>query len=234
MSATLQVILQPPRAAPLPAAELGSEPAGPDLLPSLAGQSVIVRAARDQEIFGQGDPAEYCYLIVSGCVRTVSLMEDGRRQVSEFLLPGDLFGWEAMHEHDFAAEAVTPVTLRRYRRRSLEALADANNDVARTLRRLSASQLRAARERIVLLGRKSATERIASFLLDMAGRLHAPAQIQLPMNRADIADYLGLTIETVCRGLTQLRREGTIGVERGRVAIRDLRALGLAGCAVLH
>jgi CRP-like cAMP-binding protein len=163
-------------------------------------------------------------------------MEDGRRQVGEFLLPGDLFGWETLDDHDFGAEAVTPVTLRRYPCCSLEALADRDPDFARRLRKLTAGQLRAGRERMVLLGRKTASERIASFLLEMSERMNPDGHslIELPMGRADMADYLGLTIETVCRGLTQLRRHGTVAVERARVAIRDRRALGVAGCEAVH
>src|SRR6185437_9850772 len=171
------------------------------------------------------DAAEYCYLVVSGCVRSVTVTEDGRRHVNEFFLQGDLFGWDTMEEYDFAAESVTPVTLRRYRRRGLEALADSDREVARMLRDLGAGQLRAARERMMLLGRKTAAERIASFLLTITARMQTPAQVELPMSRGDIADHLGLTIETVCRGLAQLRREGTIDLERTKVAIRNRRAL---------
>ncbi len=202
----------------------------------LEPQAITVRADRDEEIVAQGESAGYCYLVVSGCVRTVRLMEDGRRQVGEFLFPGDLFGWEALDEHDFAAEAVTPVTLRRYPRSSIEALADRDRDFARRLPELTARELRAGRERMVLLGRKTASERVASFLLEMAERINPDgrALIDLPMGRADMADYLGLTIETVCRGLTQLRRHGTIAVERAKVMIRDRSALGVAGCEVMH
>jgi len=164
------------------------------------------------------------------------LMEDGRRHVGEFLFPGDLFGWDVLDEHDFGAEAVTPATVRRYPRRSLEALADRDRTFAQQLRALTAGQLRASRERMVLLGRKTASERIASFLLEMARQMRAEGQglIELPMSRADIADYLGLTIETVCRGLTQFRRHGIIAVERSKVVVRDRRALDAAGCEVVH
>ncbi len=208
----------------------------PRALELLASQAVIVRADREEEIVGQGEAAEYCYVVVSGCVRTVRLMEDGRRQVGEFLLPGDMFGWEALEEHDFSAEAVTAATLRRYPRRGLELLADRDHELARRLRALSARKLRAGRERMLLLGRKSASERIASFLLEMAERTGSGegSPIELPMSRTDIADYLGLTIETVCRGLTHLQRQGTISIERARIWIRDRRALGVAGCEALH
>jgi CRP-like cAMP-binding protein len=213
-----------------------SRPASSQVPEPLDPQALTVRADRDEEIVAQGDPAGYCYLVVSGCVRTVKLMEDGRRQIGEFLFPGDLFGWEALDEHDFAAEAVTSVTLRRYPRRNLEARADRDRDFARRLRDIAAGQLRAGRERMVLLGRKTASERIASFLLEMAGRMNSNgrASIELPMGRSDIADYLGLTIETVCRGLTQLRRHGIIAIERANIVICDRSALGAAECEVVH
>ena len=233
MSATLQPGFQIPGPGFFPITASDPQSAGHDLLAPLVASSIIVRAEREQEIFAEGDPADYCYRVLSGCVRTVSLMEDGRRQVSEFLLQGDLLGWEAAEEYDVTAEAVTPVILRRCRRRSIEALADTNPEVARRLRTLSAGKLRAARERMVLLGRKTAAERIASFLLEMAQRTQT-AEIPLPMTRADIADHLGLTIETVCRGLTQLQRDGTIRLGRGHVAIRDRRALGVGGCRAMH
>ena len=223
---------------PVPVAATGfaASSASSSVLEPLAAVGVTVRAERDEEIVAQGDAAGYCYLIVSGCVRTVRLMEDGRRQVGEFLFPGDLFGWDVLDEHDFGAEAVTAATVRRYPRRSLDALADRDRTFSQKLRMLTAGQLRAGRERLVLLGRKTASERIASFLLEMAKQMRAEGQglIELPMSRADIADYLGLTIETVCRGLTQFRRHGIIAVERTKVVVRDRRALGAAGCEVLH
>jgi CRP-like cAMP-binding protein len=164
-------------------------------------------------------------------------MEDGRRQVGEFLFPGDLFGCEALDTHDFSAEAVTPVTLRRFALRDVEALADRDLDVARRLRELTARRLRAGREHMVLLGRKTASERIASFLLKMAERISLGGQshLELPMSRSDMGDYLGLTIETVCRRLTQLRQDGTITVKGAVIAICNRKALGQADCGrVLH
>jgi CRP-like cAMP-binding protein len=231
-TAERQSRLPVPVAATVPAAS----PAKPSALAPLASAGVTLRVERDEEIVAQGEPAGYCYLIVSGCVRTVRLMEDGRRQVGEFLFPGDLFGWDVLEEHDFGAEAVTPATVRRFPRRSLDALADGDRTFAQRLRTLTAGHLRASRERMVLLGRKTASERIASFLLEMARQMFAESQglIELPMSRADIADYLGLTIETVCRGLTQFRRHGIIGVERSKVVVHDRRALGAAGCEVLN
>jgi CRP-like cAMP-binding protein len=207
------------------------------VLEALEPRGTTIRAERDAEIVAQDETAAHCYVVVSGCVRTVQLMEDGRRQVGEFLFAGDLLGWEALDTHDFSAEAVTPVTLRRYARRDVEALADQDRDVARRLRDISARRARTGREHMVLLGRKTASERIASFLLSMAERVakdgHSP--IELPMSRSDMGDYLGLTIETVCRRLTRLRQDGTIMVKGATIAIRDHGALCAAdGGRVIH
>lgn len=236
MVPTFPAIDQQSRPALCRAGGLTSGPAKPDGLEPLKRQAITVRAGRGEEIVAQGQAAGYCYLVVSGCVRTINLMEDGRRQIGAFLHPGDLFGWETLDEHDFGAEAVTPATLRRYPRRSLEQIAELDRDFARGLRELAAAELRAGRQHIVLLGRKRASERIASFLLEMAERISPDerGEIELPMGRADMADYLGLTVETVCRSLTQLRRRGTIAVERAKVVIRDRRALGMAGCEVVR
>jgi len=234
--------------------------AAENLVDDLLGPLILIAATlhhdRDEEIIAQGARAENCFQVVSGCVRTVRLLEDGRRQVGEFLFAGDVFGWDAVEEHEFAAEAVTPVTLRRLRLSVVEAHADGDRAFARRLRRYTADQVRLARSRLVLLGRKTASERVASFLLEMCARLDRPSLthlnlahlnlarpnlarpgvtcssntvIELPMSRADMADYLGLTIETICRGLSELRRRGTIVVARTRVAIQDPNALALAG-----
>lgn len=224
--------------------------AAENLVNDLLGPLILIAATldhdRDEEIIAQGARAENCFQVVRGCVRTVRLLEDGRRQVGEFLFAGDLFGWDTVGEHEFAAEAVTPVTMRRLRLSVVEAWADEDRAFAQRLRRYTADQVRLARSRLVLLGRKTASERIASFLLEMCARLDRPilahtnmadpgvtcsgnTVIELPMSRADMADYLGLTIETVCRGLSELRRRGTIVVARTRVAIKDPSALALAG-----
>jgi CRP/FNR family nitrogen fixation transcriptional regulator len=222
------------------------------LLDPAAMAATIIGAGPDEEIIAQGDPAEYCYQVIEGCVRTVTLLGDGRRQIGQFLLPGDIFGWEGSGEHPFAAEAVTHVRLCRFRLGVLDERAATDRVFAQRLRNYIVAQVQAARDHLVLLGRKTAAERIASFLLQMQERLAgdgtalplpgcrngAPhvghAVIDLPMSRADMADYLGLTIETVCRGLTELRRQGTIAVERGRIVIHDRPALGRVGSDQVH
>jgi CRP-like cAMP-binding protein len=164
----------------------------------------------------------------------VRLLEDGRRQVAEFLLPGDVFGIEALARHEFGAEAVAATTVRRYARADIERMAAADPDFARRLHASVAAQLRAGLERIVTLGRRTAGERIAGFLLDMAGRMAAGdrQEFELPMNRIDMADYLGLTVETVSRRMTALGRSGSIAVNRAHITIRNRRALDEPECTV--
>jgi len=202
--------------------------------PPIPPRPTVISAARDDEIVAQDDKADYCYLVLSGCARTVRLMQDGRRQVGEFLFAGDVFGWDALDSHDFGVEAVTPVVLHRYSRRSFVAFADSHIDLCRWIRELTSRQACAGRAHMILLGRMTASERIASFLLEMAERMQpdASAHIELPMSRADIADYLGLTIETVSRRLTQLRLDGTITVQGAKIAIRNRRTLENAGCGM--
>ncbi len=203
------------------------QPESHDALSLLEQFGTNVSINRDRQIHGQGDEADFCYRILSGCIRTVRLMEDGRRQIGEFLMAGDLLGFDGLGTNDFAAEAVTDVVLRRYPKRMVDTLAESNVALTRRLRDLTSSSLRLAHTRLLLLGRKTASERIASFLLEMAERLpeKRPHVMDLPMGRTDVADHLGLTIETVCRILAHLRREGTIAIDRGTVTLRDGVAL---------
>jgi CRP/FNR family transcriptional regulator, nitrogen fixation regulation protein len=204
-----------------------AQPTTRDPLDLLEQFGTTISVPRDREIHAQGDQASYCYRIVSGCARMVKLMEDGRRQIGEFLMAGDLLGFDALETYDFATEAVSDVVLRRYPRRMVDALAERNNPLSRRLRDVTSISLRLAHTRLMLLGRKTASERIASFLLEMIERLPNVRRnmLDLPMSRTDMADHLGLTIETVCRVLAHLRRDGTIAIERGRIAINDAVAL---------
>jgi len=198
-----------------------------DALDLLEQFGVTVTVPREREIHGQGDDAKYCYRVLSGCVRMVNLMEDGRRQIGEFLMAGDVFGFDALSTYDFAAEAVSDVVLRRYPRRMVDAFAENNMALARRLRGMTSVSLRLAHTRLVSLGRKTASERIASFLIEMTERLPQGRAdvVDLPMSRTDMADHLGLTIETVCRVLAHLRKEGTIVIDRSSITIRDGVAL---------
>jgi CRP/FNR family nitrogen fixation transcriptional regulator len=182
--------------------------------------------ARNTEIFAEDEPAEYLYKVVSGTVRTSKLLSDGRRQIAAFHLPGDVFGLEAGELHHFSAEAIVDSTVLVARRSAVLALAGRDPEVARQLLAVTADSLDRAREHMLLLGRKTAVERLAAFLLDMADRGRGSGAIELPMTRNDIADYLGLTIETVSRTLTQLQSEAAIAIPSSRrITLRDLPAL---------
>lgn len=213
-----------------------ARPSAPDALDLLEQFGSTVTIEREHEIYGQGGPARYCWRILSGCVRTVRLMEDGRRQVGEFLFAGDIFGLDDLTIHDFGAEAVTDVKLRRYPRRMVEALAESRAALAHRLRTLTLNNLHAAHERMMLLGRKTAMEKLASFVLEMDRRSPTPgrAVLDLPMSRTDIADQLGLTVETVCRVLAHLKRDGTLGISRTGVELHDRRCLRDLACEPRH
>lgn len=198
--------------------------------------SAIVRCSRvvasefsynkDEEIYGEGESSEYLYQIISGAVRTYKLLSDGRRQISAFHLPGDVFGLDPGSEHRLTAEAITNTTVRLVPRRNLEKAAASNVQVARNLWTITASDLRHAEDHMLLLGRKTAMERVATFLLEMDRRLARAGMMALPMCRRDIGDYLGLTLETVSRALSQLNDEGILMFSSARqIALRNRQRL---------
>jgi len=168
--------------------------------------------ARDQEIFGEGELAEFAYKVISGAVRCFRILCDGRRQISDFYLPGDIFGLGLHVERRETAEALADTELTLVRRSTLAA--DPQN--APRLWRQAVRDLQRSQAHALTLGRRSASERVASFLIDLADRTFAGRNLELPMTRQDIADYLGLTIETVSRTLTQLQGQGMIEVAVGR------------------
>src|SRR3954467_2187599 len=157
---------------------------------------------RDEEIYGEAEPAEFVYKVVSGAVRTHKLLSDGRRQIGAFHLPGDLFGLENGEFHRFTAEAIVDTTVRLVKRQSLEREAKNDPAMVRNLLNLTTDNLQHVENHLLLLGRQSARERVAAFLLEMNGRLTSAGVMVLPMTRRDIADYLGLTLETVSRALS--------------------------------
>jgi CRP/FNR family nitrogen fixation transcriptional regulator len=201
-------------------------PANAPLNDTFAALGAAMSFERNAEIFGDGEPAEYFYQVVSGAVRTYKLTEDGRRQIGAFYLPGDVFGLEAGNTHTFAAEAVVRSTVRVARRGTILSLAARDAELGQALWMAVAGGLRAAQEHLLLLGRKTAEERVATFLLDIARREDAPDVIELPMTRQDIADYLGLTIETISRTMTQLETEDAIALPSARrVVVKSPRRL---------
>ena len=166
---------------------------------------------RGAEIFGEAEPAEYVYQVVEGAVRSYKLLSDGRRQIGAFHLVGDIFGLENGLAHRFTAEAIVDTTVRLAKRVSLEHVAEEDATVARDLLDMTTNNLQHAENHMLLLGRKTSLERVAAFLLEMDGRLNAAGVMALPMSRRDIADYLGLTLETVSRALSCLHEKGILG-----------------------
>lgn len=164
--------------------------------------------ARNEEIYGQGDDVEFLYRVVSGSVRTIRLTSDGRRQVGDFYYPGDLFGLETGPDHRFSAEALTDCIVLVVKRSSVRAAAgDAALD--RAILGATHRELDRAQSHLLLLGRKTAQEKVAAFLLSLAERV-GDESVELAMGRQDMADYLGLTIETVSRMLSQLQAASVV------------------------
>lgn len=180
---------------------------------------------RNAEIYGENEPAEYVYMVVTGAVRTYRVMNDGRRQIGGFFLAGDIFGIEAGGTHHFSAEAIKDSTVLVVKRSVLVTLASQDGSIAHQLWTFTARELERVQGHLLLLI-KSAQERVASFLIEMSRRLASVDYIELPMSRQDIADYLGLTIETVSRTMTQLETEAAIALPSSRrIVLRDRKAL---------
>jgi CRP/FNR family transcriptional regulator len=177
-------------------------------------------------VYCEGSPSDHVYEVIEGVVKLYMLMADGRLQITGFAYPGQILALDAGFHHATTAEAVTQTKLCQYPRAKFERVIDEHPELARQLFAIVAQDLSAARSQMLLLGRKSATERLASFLLDLSERSAArgedPDLIELPMSRGDIGDYLGLTIETVSRTITRLRQLDVLDLRQHRTAaIRD-------------
>lgn len=203
-------------------------PAGALLSPgeAIALDGPTLSFGRDEEVFGEGERADSVYRVVSGAVRTFRILADGRRQICEFHLAGDTFGFEPSAVHRVSAEALGPTRLVAVRRGTLLDNADTAPEFARLLWRAAVADLQRSQEHAFRLGHRSAAERVASFLLEIARRQGDVDAFDLPMSRQDIADYLGLTIETVSRSFTQLQ-----GLEL--IAVRSCRHVRLLDRAAL-
>jgi|SRR5262252_1956812 len=204
-------------------------PASPSKTHTLTGPIEMMGASmtfsRNGEIYGEGEPADFVYKVVSGAVRTYKILADGRRQIGAFYLPGDVFGLEFGEEHIFSAEAVNATNVLVASRSALMQLAVRDSDVARELWTLTGCELARAQEHVLLLV-KTAQERVVGFLFEMAARRPGGDTVELPMSRQDIADYLGLTIETVSRTLSVLEDENAIELPNSRrVVLRNRPAL---------
>jgi CRP/FNR family nitrogen fixation transcriptional regulator len=170
---------------------------------------------RNAEIFAEGEAAGYVYKLVSGAVRVSQLLPDGRRQISAFHLPGDMFGFEIDDVHHASAEAIVPVKVVAFKWHSLLS-ATASSGLVHELLNRTMITLRQTQDHLLLLGRKNALERLAAFLLEMVKRSGNERVLDLAMPRHDIADYLGLTLETVSRMFAELKENGIVRLESAR------------------
>ena len=191
----------------------------------------VLNFRRNCAIYGECDDADVFFKVVSGVVRTCRFLRDGRRQIDEFHVPGDVFGLEMGAARSLAAEAACDAVVISYRRRVIERLAAGNRAVSHQLFAYAMQNLARAQAHAAMLGQRTAAERLAAFLIDWAARCPGDRTVTLAMTRQDIADYLGLTIETVSRTLSGLQRRALIGLPSARQVVlvdsAGLRALNV-------
>ncbi|WP_411816074.1 helix-turn-helix domain-containing protein [Hyphococcus sp. DH-69] len=192
----------------------------------LAKNANVVRFKAGETLYVEGESAPYCYQVVSGVVKEYNTLEDGRRQVADFYGVGDLFGISELEDQLHTAEAITDCAVRCYSRDPfLKAVASCPKLSQQLLDTLMA-RLHSSRERMIMLGRMSAIQRVAAFLIRLSREQKATSNIRFIMSRQDIADHLGLTIETVCRALTEMKKRGVIIFESARLfSIQDTASL---------
>jgi len=184
--------------------------------------------SRNETIFNEGDAADHVYKIISGTVRLCRHMPDGRRHIADFMLPGDLVGFAECAEHPLTAEAITIVTLTSFPRSQFDRLGDCDPQVRANLLSLVSTSLLTAQQHLFVLSCQNAKERLASFILRMAARADVLSgdRLDLSMGRQDIADHLGLTIETICRAIASLKSDGAIAVPNShQLILKDIGAL---------
>jgi CRP-like cAMP-binding protein len=183
------------------------------------------------EIWGEGEPVDYVYEVGDGAVRTVKVLSDGRRKIGGFYFAGDIFGFEDGNEHCLSAEAVVASRVRVIKRKTLIQLAADDLELAEELLTMAMSEVGHAHRHALMLV-MTAQERVKGFLVEMAERISVGDLVQLPMSRRDIADYLGLTIETVSRTITALADTSMIRLSSSRaIVLHDLPALAQATAA---
>lgn len=199
-------------------------------LSELAKIAASIDLKPHETVLSEGEPADYLYNVTQGAIELYKLLPDGRRQITGFLFPGDFVGIAMNSAYSYSGEAVTQSRLCRFPRRKLEELLDRFPQLERRLLNVASNELAQAQDQMLLLGRKTAKEKLCSFLLNLSGRTESrggnPHDIPLPMSRSDIGDYLGLTTETVSRNFTQLKTSGVIQMREGGVVhVPDLERL---------
>jgi CRP-like cAMP-binding protein len=192
----------------------------PHPLKSLDQLAIMTPCHRGQEICSQGHLAESWYCIISGAASRCVIRLDGRRQIVDLLLPGDVFGFTPGEDYDTSVEAVAEGTVvAAYPRKRVESLADCDPQLAREIRQVAFLALARLQAQLLILGRITALEKVGSFILEMATRLSTEHgnSVALPMSRYDIADYLAVSVETVSRALTDLKHRGVIKLSGTRI-----------------
>jgi CRP/FNR family transcriptional regulator len=203
---------------------------GPSTLAGIFAGQTVEHFDPGKALFWQGEEASHVFEIVSGALRTVRVLSDGRRVITGFLFAGDLIGVSIKGHYSFTVEAIGPTSVRRLARRRFEESIERFPHLRPRLIERLCDEMTAAQQQVVLLARKTAEERVASFLLLLARREDEPVEpgrtVSVPMTRQDMADYLGLTIETVSRIMTRLSTRGIIApLGRHQIAIRRPTAL---------
>jgi CRP/FNR family transcriptional regulator len=199
----------------------------PDVLADLRRLGTMQRLAAGQPVFHEGDPARRVFMVTFGSLKIYTLLGDGRRQVTGFMFPGDFLGISLDGEYAFTVEALDGAELWWFSREAFARFVEQHPTIEHELYRMSAHELAVAQQQMVLLGRKTAAERLASFFIELLKRQERVTgahdrTIDLPMSRLDIADYLGLTKETVSRMLAELRQRGLIRLaQQNRVEVLD-------------
>lgn len=183
-----------------------------------------------QHLIDEGEQDSHIFSITAGCLKCYKLLPDGRRQITGFLFPGDFLGLARSKTNTSSVEAITASTMCRMQRTELDLLAKAIPNLQNRLHELASEALAEVQGQILLLGRKTAHERVATFILMLSRRAGERAQtinpVDIPMSRDDIGDFLGLTTETVSRTFSRLRKSGLIGMDKDKkVEILNLEAL---------
>src|SRR5579863_3697392 len=190
--------------------------ANQDVKEPLQAAGTILHIDEGREIFAEGGNTDTFYKVVSGVVRVCKFLSDGRRQIEAFHVAGEIFGFELGEERLLSAEAVSDCALVSFRRHNVEQIAQRNETVSHQLLQLAMRSLAQAQDHSLLLGRRGAAEKVAGFILGWAKRCQAEKLVHLAMSRQDMADYLGLTIETVSRSLSQFERDRVIALPSTR------------------
>lgn len=200
-----------------------------DELEALEALSSVVLFSPKDALFQQDAPATHVFNVTEGVVRLYKLLPDGRRQIVGFALPGDFLGVALLDRYGVSGEAVTGVTACKFSRKSYAAYVDAHPHLLRRLHEFASHELSLAQDQMVILGRRSAEERVAAFLVSLRDRMrrigHTSVTLPLPMSRQNIADFLGLTIETVSRTFTKLAKAKTLLVVPDGVRITHAERL---------